>query len=171
MRLAHLGTIAGRIDVNTGRFSLPASGDSPAAELRGLLVSGRSGGAWDGANGIASEAAAASGGTRAGGYVVAADGSAVVAFAAPGDTNLNGQVDVFDLVCINSSGKYGSGQSTVWNQGNFNYNRVTNVFDLVGINTAGAYGQGNYLPGTLGATAVPEPPTYAMALAGIACGG
>ena len=174
LRVSELGEIDGTIDVNTGRFSLPASGASPAAELRSLLISGRSGGTWNGAAGIVSTAAAASGGTRTVGYVVSADGSAVVAFAASGDVNLDGQVDVFDLVGVNSSGTYGSGQPAVWSQGDFNYDGLTNVFDLVGINTAGAFGQGNYLPVTSSATAVtavPEPSAFALALAGLACGG
>jgi autotransporter-associated beta strand protein len=174
LRVSQLGEIAGTIDVSTGRFSLPASGDSPSAELRSLLVSGRSGGGWNGAAGIVSTAAEASGGTRAVGYVVSPDGSAMVAFAAPGDTNLNGQVDVFDLVGVNSSGRYGTGQAAVWSQGDFNYDGVTNVFDLVGINTAGAYGQGNYLPASPsaagGVAAVPEPTSWLLTFTGLASG-
>lgn len=174
VQVSELGEIAGTIDVNTGRFSLPASRASPATELRSLLISGRSGGTWNGAAGIVSSAAAASEGTRVVGYVVAADGSALVAFAASGDTNLDGQVDVFDLVSVNSSAKYGSGEMAVWSQGDFNYDGATNVFDLVGMNTAGAYAQGNYLPVTPGETAVtaiPEPSFYAVAIAALACGG
>jgi autotransporter-associated beta strand protein len=171
VQLSALGDISGTIELDAGRFSLPAADESPEAQLRDLLISGRNGGGWNGTAGIVSSEAAGSAGTRAIGYAVANDGSAVVSFAAPGDTNLNGQVDVFDLVSVNSSGKYGSGQSAVWSQGDFNYDGVTNVFDLVGINTAGAYGQGNYLPSTLAVTVVPEPSTYAMALAGLACGG
>ena len=114
--------------------------------MRADIIAGRNGGAWSGTAGITSSAAAASGGTRAVGYVVAGDGFATVSFAAPGDSNLNGQVDVFDLVAINSTGKYGTGTASVWSQGDFNYDGVTNVFDLVSVNSAGAYGQGNYFP-------------------------
>ncbi|MFM1902831.1 MAG: hypothetical protein RLZZ440_731, partial [Planctomycetota bacterium] len=124
----------------------------------------RNGGAWNGATGIVSSTAAASGGTRTVGYVVAGNGAATVSYAAAGDTNLNGQVDVFDLVTVNSGGKYGTGTAAVWNQGDFNYDGVTNVFDLVSINGAGSYGRGNYFPasptaaGALGSpAAVPEP--------------
>ena len=85
----------------------------------------------------------------------------MVAFAAAGDADMNGEVNVFDLVVINSSAAYGSGAASVWNQGDFNYDGVTNVFDLVSVNTAVVYGQGNYFPAapTTGSavSAVPEP--------------
>ena len=148
----------GRLDLGVGQVSIGAGGIT-GTDLRADIIAGRSGGSWNGTSGITSTAAAASGGTRAVGYVVAPDGSAQVSFAAPGDVDLNGQVNVFDLVSVNSSGKYGTGQSAVWNQGDFNYDGATNVFDLVGINTAAVYGQGNYFPaaGAGGVAAVPEP--------------
>ena len=78
---------------------------------------------------------------------------------------------MFDLVSINSSGKYGTGTSSVWSQGDFNYDGVTNVFDLVGVNSAGAYGQGNYFPaaptGLGSVAAVPEPATWLLAICGL----
>ncbi len=157
----------GRVDLGAGAITVAAGGIT-AADLRADIVAGRNGGVWNGTTGITSSAAAASGGTRAVGYVVAGDGSAQVSFAASGDVNLNGQVDVFDLVSVNSAGKYGSGGAAVWNQGDFNYDGVTNVFDLVSINTAGAYGQGNYFPAapsSLGSpAAVPEPGLTAVAV-------
>jgi hypothetical protein len=90
-------------------------------------------------------AAAASPPSRAVGYTIAGDGTAVVAYAALGDVNLNGQVDVFDLVGINSSGRYNSGQTADWSTGDADYDGVTNVFDLVSINSAGAYNAGRYV--------------------------
>ncbi len=155
----------GRLDLGAGQVSVAAGGIS-AADLRADIVAGRNGGAWNGTAGITSSTAASSGGTRAVGYVVNGDGSARVSFAASGDVDLSGAVNVFDLVSINSSGKYGSGTASVWNQGDFNYDGVTNVFDLVGVNTAGAYGQGNYFPAAPTAAgsvaAVPEPGTSAL---------
>ena len=97
------------------------------------------------------------------GYLVNGDGSARVSFAVAGDVDLSGSVNVFDLVSINSSGKYGTGLASAWSQGDFNYDGVTNVFDLVAVNTAGTYGQGNYFPaaptavGGVAAVSVPEP--------------
>ena len=164
----------GRLDLGAGVVTVAPGGIS-AADVRADIIAGRNGGAWNGTTGITSSTAAASGGNRAVGYVVAADGSTTMSFAAPGDTNLNGTVDVFDLVSVNSAGKYGSGQAAVWSQGDFNYDSVTNVFDLVGINSAGAYGRGNYFPAapstaTGSVAAVPEPATLgliaAVALAG-----
>ena len=163
----------GRLDLGAGQVSI-AAGGILAADLRADIIAGRNGGAWNGATGIMSSTAAASGGTRAVGYVVAGDGSARVSYAAAGDVDLNGAVNVFDLVSINSGGKYGTGQSAVWSQGDFNYDGVTNVFDLVGINTAAVYGQGNYWPAVPTASgfgsvaAVPEPATWLMVLFGLA---
>jgi hypothetical protein len=102
--------------------------------------------------------------------VVNGDGSATVSFAAPGDTDLNGQVNVFDLIGIDSAGKFGNGQPAVWSQGDFNYDGVANVFDLIAIDSSGAYGSGPYFPasptvaGGLGqVAAVPEPSLPAVA--------
>jgi fibronectin-binding autotransporter adhesin len=157
------GSGGGKLDLGAGQLTV-APGGITAAAIRADLLAGRNGGAWNGSTGIVSSTAAASGGTRSVGYVVAGTGAVTVSFAAAGDTNLNGQVDVFDLVAVNSGGKYGSGAAAVWSQGDFNYDGVTNVFDLVSVNGAGAYGRGNYFPaaptavGGLGSpTAVPEP--------------
>jgi hypothetical protein len=150
----------GLVDLGAGQINI-AVGGAVAADLRADIIAGRNGGAWTGTTGITSSAAAASGGTRSVGYIVAGDGSARVSFAAAGDVDLTGTVDVFDLVAVNSSGKYGTGTSSVWSQGDFNYDGVTNVFDLVGINTAGTYGRGNYFPAAPtnagSVAAVPEP--------------
>jgi autotransporter-associated beta strand protein len=164
------GSGGGRLDLGAGQVAIAASGIT-AADLRADIIAGRNGGAWTGTTGITSSTAAASGGTRAVGYLVAGDGSATVSYAAAGDTNLNGTVDVFDLVAVNSGGKYGAGGSADWSQGDFNYDGVTNVFDLVSINGAGAYGQGNYFPAAPtvagGLTAVPEPGSLGLLAAGL----
>ena len=164
----------GRVDLGAGQVSIAAGGITAEA-LRIDILAGRNGGAWNGMTGITSSTAAAAGGPRAVGYVVAGNGAATVSFAAPGDTNLNGQVDVFDLVSINSAGKYGTGTAAVWSQGDFNYDGVTNVFDLVSINSAGAYGQGTYFPASPsavgGVSAVPEPGTLVLTGAALAAAG
>lgn len=163
----------GRLDVGAGQVSIAAGGIS-AADLRTDIIAGRNGGAWNGTTGIISSTAATSGGTRVVGYVVAGDGAARVSYAAAGDVDLSGSVNVFDLVSINSGGKYGTGSAAVWNQGDFNYDGVTNVFDLVSVNTAAAYGQGNYFPaapttsGLGSVAAVPEPASWLLLTGGLA---
>jgi autotransporter-associated beta strand protein len=162
-------TGGGRVDLGAGEIEIAAGGIS-ATDLRADLIAGRNGGAWNGSSGIMSAAAAASGGTREVGYVVSGDGSATVSFAAPGDTDLSGQVNVFDLIGIDATGKFGSGAASVWSEGDFNYDGVTNIFDLIGIDSSGAYGAGDYFPasptaaGTI--TAVPEPGTLLGLVAG-----
>jgi fibronectin-binding autotransporter adhesin len=162
----------GRLDLGAGQVTIAAGGIS-AADLRADIIAGRNNGGWNGSTGIMSSAAAAAGGTRAVGYLISGDGSAQVSFAAAGDVDLSGQVNVFDLVSINSAGKYGSGAAAVWSQGDFNYDGVTNVFDLVGINTAAVYGKGNYFPAAPAATgsgvaAVPEPTAWMLTACGLA---
>jgi autotransporter-associated beta strand protein len=163
----------GRLDLGAGQVSIAAGGIS-AADLRADIIAGRNGGAWNGTAGIMSSTAAASGGTRTVGYVVAGDGAARVSYAAAGDVDLSGSVNVFDLVSINSGGKYGTGTAADWSQGDFNYDGVTNVFDLVGVNTAAAYGQGNYFPAapttsSFGSVAaVPEPASWLLLAGGLA---
>ena len=164
----------GRLDLGAGQVTIAAGGIS-AADLRADIIAGRNGGAWNGATGITSSTAASAGGTRAVGYVVNGDTSARVSYAASGDVDLSGAVNVFDLVSINSSGKYGTGGSSVWSQGDFNYDGATNVFDLVSVNTAGVYGQGNYFPAAPSAaglgsvSAVPEPTAWLLTACGLGC--
>ena len=152
---------ASLVDVTSGRLVI--GGDVDAALLRTALIAGRNGGDWAGTTGISSSAIAGQPGTRAVGYTLNGAGAAVVAYAAPGDINLDGEVNVFDLVGVNSSATYGNGQPAIWSQGDFNYDGVTNVFDLVAIGGGAAYGQGRYQPlaggsiGPGGVTAVPEP--------------
>ena len=161
----------GKIDLGSGEATVAAGGIA-AADLRADIIAGRNGGAWNGTAGITSAAAGSSGGTRAVGYVVAGDGSARVSFAAPGDIDLSGQVNIIDLVGIDSAGKFGSGQAADWSQGDFNYDGVVNVLDLIAIDTAGAFGTGNYFPSAPTATAlgasvaaVPEPGVAGLVLA------
>lgn len=163
----------GRVDLGTGEMTISPGGITES-ELRADILAGRNGGAWNGLAGITSSSAATSGGTRAVGYVLNDNGVARVSFASAGDTDLSGAVNVFDLVGINSSGRYGSGTASNWSQGDFNYDGVTNVFDLVSVNTAGSYGQGNYFPGPptppAGMVVVPEPTGLTIVLAPLLVG-
>ena len=151
----------GLVDVGSGMLTVRAG--IPVAELTAALRSGRAAGSWNGTAGVTSSVAAAdvAGGVpRAVGWLADADGGVRLAYAAPGDTNLDGEVNVFDLVGVNSSNTYGTGTASVWSQGDFDYNGVTNVFDMVLTNVAGVYGTGHYRPSPPAATnlhAVPEP--------------
>jgi autotransporter-associated beta strand protein len=115
--------------------------------------------AGGGPYGIISSPATDSGGTRTLVYLVNENGSAKVTFAAPGDADLNGKVDVFDLVAINTSSRFGRGTQATWNQGDFNYDGVANVFDLVKVNAGGAYGIGDYRPTRLAQPAASSAPS------------
>lgn len=156
----------GLIDLGTGRLSIgPAGVDS--AGLRAAIIAGRNGGGWDGTAGITSSLATSGLGV---GYVVAADGRAMASLAAPGDVGLDGSVDIFDLVAIDSAGRYGTGAAADWSQGDFDYDGRATVFDLVAVSGAGWFGQGSYLPPPVAplVAAVPEPSAWGGALLGIA---
>jgi len=172
VQVADLGTISGNIDVSTGRFALPASGDSPGAELRSLLVAGRSGGTWDGAAGIISSNAPAhdSASGFAVGYRVAGDNSATVAWASLGDADLDGAVTTADVNAILTSGLLNTGTpGALWQQGDFDYDGLVTTADINALLTTGRLNSGNYLPALAAPAAVPEPATYLMLLTGIAC--
>ena len=153
----------GQLELGSGRVTVAAG--LTAEDVRQAIVAGRGDGSWTGA-GIVSAAAEASAGSRTVGFAVAEDGSVTIAFAAPGDSNLDGQVDIFDLLAVESDGAYGAAEGGTWASGDANHDGAVNVFDLLAIDSAGSYGQGAYLP-TLAATAVPEPAVVALA-AGLA---
>ena len=161
----------GKIDLGAGELRIAAGGITAAA-LRADIIAGSNGGAWNGATGITSGTAAASGGTRAVGYVVDGAGAARVSFAAPGDTTLDGQVDLLDLLEILGSGTYEAPVPSIWSQGDFNYDGTTDLLDLLAILGSGTYDQGPYLPGAPVApslTAVPEPAMAAWVGVAVAC--
>ena len=152
--------VRGLLDLGSGRIDIAPAGVT-AAGLRAGILAGRGDGSWNGSMGITSGAAAAGRG-RTVGYLVRPDGSAAVSFAAAGDVDLNGRVDVFDLVSINTAGRFGTGLPAAWSDGDVNYDGVTSVFDLVAVNGGGAYNAGGYLPPAVSgsghpASAVPEP--------------
>ena len=170
LQIEAFGSVLGNLDVGGGRFTLQTANGSEAS-LEDLLEAGRNGGGWDGERGIVSATAAAesaAGIIRGVGWKENPDGSITVAYAAPGDVNLDGEVDIFDMVDVTSSGAYGEGTASVWSQGDFDYNGVTDIFDLVLVSGAGMYGAGYYLPEPAlasSAAAVPEPSLAMLVLA------
>ncbi|MFM1902818.1 MAG: hypothetical protein RLZZ440_718, partial [Planctomycetota bacterium] len=129
------------LDLGSGRITI-ATGATEAG-LRQWILAGRGTGGWSGTDGIRSAAAAASPASRAVGYRVNPDSSAVVMFTAVGDTNLDGTVNVFDLVGVNTGGRYGSSATATWSDGDVTYDGRVNAFDLVGITSGGAFNAGS----------------------------
>lgn len=153
------------LDLGEGGIEIGAGG-TDEIRLRAWVLAGHSGGSWLGSSGIRSTAAAVSGGSRTLGYRVNPDGSAKVIFTALGDLDLDRDVDAFDLIAMNSSGRYGSSQAAGWPQGDVNYDGRATVFDLVGINSGGAFGAGPIRVSVQG-----TPATSSPAAAGTISGG
>jgi autotransporter-associated beta strand protein len=150
----------GGLDLGRGRLTIE-SGASEAV-LRALILAGRDGSA---SAGILSSAAAALGDRATVGYRFDGAGRATVAFAPVGDANLDGEVNLFDLVTSEASGRYGAGGAAGWDDGDFNYDGKFNVFDLLAIETSGTYAAG-----PLSIAAVPEPALGWIAAAAASAG-
>ena len=154
----------GLTNVGTGKVTVAAGGLS-VADLVSAIQLGRNGGGWNGATGITSSDAAASGGTRAVGWLenansVANMSSVTFAFAAPGDTNLDWTVDIIDAANFITAGKYDTGLPATWNEGDFNYDGIVNIQDAADFISTGLYDTGFYNPPPSVSTtvaAVPEP--------------
>jgi hypothetical protein len=86
--------------------------------------------------------------------------------AAACDTNFDGLVEMIDVESILSAGK---NQASSWSQGDFNYDRLGDVLDIAAFNATYLYEAGPY--NTPMALAVPEPATWAAAIAGFASSG
>jgi len=99
-------------------------------------------------------------------------GSFTVAYAAPGDVNLDGLIDILDAGALSSSARFNN--TAAWSEGDFNYDGVYDDLDnalyvSTGLFDAGTYNASPNASGSI--AAVPEPSTWVMRLAGIACGG
>ena len=167
----------GRTDVGSGKVTVAAGGLS-VADLVTAINLGRNGGDWNGATGITSFDAAASGGSRAVGWIengdsVANMSSVTFAFAAPGDTNLDWMVDILDAANFLSAGKFDTGNPATWNQGDFTYDGVVDILDAADFLSTGLFDAGFYnapAPSDASIAAVPEPAStgVAIGMAGLA---
>lgn len=128
--------------LDLGAGGIEIAGGTDEATLRAWILAGRGDGSWSGSGGIRSSAAALAASSRTIGYETRSDGSAKAIFTAIGDLDLDRDVDAFDLIRMNSGGRYGSGQAASWTQGDVTYDGRATVFDLVGVNSAGTYGAG-----------------------------
>jgi fibronectin-binding autotransporter adhesin len=127
----------GQLDLKDNDLLVPYSGASPISTIRSYLVTGYSGGAW---NGVGIDSTLASG-AKALGYGEAADlgiaaidgvsitGNAVVVkYTYYGDSSLDGKVDLGNDFNLFLQGflNHGSG----WELGDYNYDGVINTADF-----------------------------------------
>ncbi len=129
----------GRIDLGLGGLFVAAGGITEEA-VRGLILSGRKDGGWDGTAGFVSSLAA-SGGEWQVGYT--SDSSGItVALAVAGDTNLDGVVDMIDLAAVASRIDH-DGVAT-WSDGDVDYDGVIDLIDLSAMLAGGWFDRGSY---------------------------
>jgi fibronectin-binding autotransporter adhesin len=150
----------GLVDVGNGMVTV--AGGLLAADMVTAIVTGLGDGSWNGASGITSSVAAASGGDRTVGWLDNGDGSVTFAFAAAGDTNLDWQVDILDAANFLSGGKFDSGSPASWNEGDFTYDGVVDILDAASFLSTGLFDAGPYNPPAGAIAAVPEPSTWAL---------
>jgi hypothetical protein len=160
------------LDIGFG--SVTISTGMTQAEVVSELRRGKGGGVWDGLAGITSGVVTADlllGKPRTLGWKSNLDGSFTVAYAASGDGNLDGEVDILDAAYFIFENKFGTGQQATWLQGDYNLDGIVDVLDLGDFVATGLYNAGPYNAPAASISAVPEPSTYAMALAGFTgCG-
>ena len=149
----------GMIDIGNGSITVAA--DLTKDDMLEAIRVGRGDGSWNGAAGITSSQAAASGGSRTVGWLEHGDGSVTVAYAAAGDTNLDWSIDIIDIMNIVAGGKFNSGLPATWRDGDFNDDGLVDGLDFVALMSTGLYARGSYNspPATVTAAAVPEPTT------------
>lgn len=152
----------GLVDINDNGLivNYDAGSLSPASTIRGYIKSARNTGAWDGATGITSAAAAANPSKFGVGYAHVGTGSAEVNITAfrginvdtdtvvvretyNGDADLNGDVDSVDFNRFLAG--YGMTSGADWANGDFNYDDKVNTADF------------NYISGNFGEAPLASP--------------
>lgn len=138
-----------KVNVQSNAISIDYRGQSsPASTVLSQLVSGRNGGAWDGA-GISTSSATAT--TGLGWVDSPASQSILVKYTYNGDTNLDGSVNSNDFNAFVAA--YGATSGAVWAQGDFDYDGKISTKDFNAL--AGNFGQ--TLPAPNLGSVVPEP--------------
>jgi autotransporter-associated beta strand protein len=127
----------GVLDVNNNHVIINyGSGADPIATIASMLATGYNGGAWNGAGGIISTAAAANSGSYGLGYADFADagnpagllsGTIEVAYTLLGDADLNHSVNGVDFGIL--AANFNKGVSR-WDAGDFNYDNAVNGVDF-----------------------------------------
>jgi hypothetical protein len=129
----------GKLDItNNHLFINYGSGPDPISSIAAWIVSGYSGGSWNG-NGITSSSAAANSASYGIGYADSADpgnpaglssGQIEIKYTLLGDANLDGAVNGSDFAILASNfNKAVSG----WDQGDFNYDGAANGADFASL--------------------------------------
>jgi autotransporter-associated beta strand protein len=170
--LAGLEPLAGGLlDVGAGLATVSAG--LATTDLLEAIRLGRGGGAWDGATGITSAAAAAAADTRGVGWRDDAERGIVLGFAALGDTNLDWMVDLLDAATIVAAGRFDTSRPATWQQGDFTYDGRVDILDIAAFMATDLFDAGPYNPGASSAVAiaVPEPAATAMAVAALMIAG
>lgn len=130
-----------RVDVGTGRISVPAGGFDQATLLE-RLTQGSNGGGWDGAAGFGSTAVGSSGVLAVGASGAGAD--ITVGWAAVGDTDLDGFIDAIDMANVLAGGRYGTTENAGWEQGDFNYDGIVDTLDIAAMLATQLFNAGSY---------------------------
>ena len=169
----------GGLDVNNNHLIINyGAGSDPISSIAALLSTGYHGGAWNGAGGIVSTAAAANSGRYGLGYADAADtgnpaglsaGTIEIKYTLLGDVDLNGVVNGIDFGIL--AANFNKGVSR-WDQGDFNYDGIVNGIDFGSLaanfnqGASGSRGCGGALDAFAAANVlmadVPEPGTAAL---------
>ena len=163
----------GRFDLSNNGLIIDYTGGSPFATIRGYIIAGRNGGAWNG-DGINSTTAASNPvaalalaeaseiGSPAVFFGQSIDSTAVLArYTLLGDADLSGGVNLDDFTALAA----GFGQpGSRWSRGDFNYDGVTNLDDF----TALAANFGQTPPADAPRAAVPEPAGAILGLLAVA---
>jgi hypothetical protein len=116
------------------------TGTDPVALIRGYLVAGYNGGAWNGygiQSSVAAYQAIANPATYALGYADGADGvvswlhtgEIAVVYTVYGDATLSGSAEFNDLNIVITDYRAG-GDTYTWDQGDFNYDGIVDINDL-----------------------------------------
>jgi fibronectin-binding autotransporter adhesin len=127
----------GTFDVNNNHVLINyGSGSDPITSIAALLATGYANGAWNGAGGITSTAAAANSTSYGLGYADSADpgnpaglssGTIEIKYTLLGDANLDGIVNGIDFGILAANFNHGV---TGWDKGDFNYDNVVNGIDF-----------------------------------------
>ncbi|HEY1686838.1 MAG TPA: hypothetical protein VGG19_18905 [Tepidisphaeraceae bacterium] len=139
------------LDITNNSLAIDYSGASPAATIRGYIISGRDGGLWNGTGIRSSDAGLYTPAVTTIGYKDTGS-QILVMYTWIGDTNLDGSVDESDLLAMAPSGT----TNATWSEGDFNYDGIVNADDYALFQLGAAYATTNI------ANVVPEPENLAI---------